>query len=67
MLVGVTVLSLCVFGAIAYEVASSKGFEIRTPVPSFLSRNFPRHICLEGVILNTKLTVIGEYKKEQRR
>ena len=49
LLVGVTVLSVSVFGATAYAVASrktkdkdSKLFEIRTPVPSFFSRNFPR-------------------------
>ena len=43
-----------------------QGFEIRTPVPSFFSRNFPWHIYLEVVTLYTKLTVIGEYNKEQR-
>lgn len=89
LLVSVTVLSVCVFGAaalalplstpaivatqatIAYALASrkteDKDSEIRTPVPSFFSRNFPGRICLEVVTLNTKLTVIGEYNKEQRQ
>ena len=71
LLVGVTVFSVGVFGAIAYAVASSQGkgqgFEIRTPVPSFFTRisKFHRYICLEVVTLNTKLTVIGGYSKEQ--
>ena len=71
VLVGVSVLSVCVFGAI-YSVCGSvkkdkgQGFEIRTPVPSFFTRIFPWHIYLEVVTLYTKLTVIGEYNKEQR-
>ena len=43
-----------------------QGFEIRTPVSSFFTRIFPWHIYLEVVTLYTKLTVIGEYNKEQR-
>ena len=60
------------FGAIAYAVASSKAKDKDSKyghlaVPSFFSRNFPRCICLEVVTLNTKLTVTGEYNKEQRK
>ena len=72
LLVGVTVLSVCVFGAIAYAVAASSKAKDKdskyghTPVPSFFTRIFPGHICLEVVTLYTKLTVIGEYNKEQR-
>ena len=68
LLVGVTVFSVGVFGAIAYAVASSQGkgqgFEIRTPVPRFFTRIFHRYICPEVVTLNTKLTVIRGTQRE---
>ena len=68
LLVGVSVLSVCVFGAICGSVKKDKGqgFEIRTPVPSFFTRIFPGRIYLAVVTLYTKLTVIGEYNKKQR-
>ena len=71
LLVGVFVLSVCVFGAIAYAVTSRKTKDKDSKnghlYPcSFFTRIFPWHICLEVVTLCTKLTVIGEYNKEQR-
>ena len=62
---------VCVFGAIAYAVVSRKTKDKDSKhghlYPcSFFTRIFPWHICLEVVTLYTKLTVIGEYNKEQR-
>ena len=63
LLVGVTVLSVGVFGAIANAVASSKAkdkdskYGPQYPVSSH--GIFPGRICLEVVTLNTKLTVIS--------
>ena len=68
LLGGITILSVCVcvFGAMAYTVASRKtkdmqGFKIRTPVLSFFTRIFHGYICLEVAPLTTKLTVIGTW------
>ena len=63
LLVGVTVLSVGVFGAMAYAVASRKTkdkdskYGHQYPVSSH--GIFPGRICLEVVTLNTKLTVIS--------
>ena len=63
LLVGVTVLSVGVFGAMAYAVASRKTkdkdskYGHQYPVSSH--GIFPGRICLEVVTLHTKLTVIS--------
>ena len=63
LLVGVTVLSVGLFGAMAYAVASRKTkdkdskYGHQYPVSSH--GIFPGRICLEVVTLNTKLTVIS--------
>ena len=63
LLVGVTVLSVGVFGAMTYAVASRKTkdkdskYGHQYPVSSH--GIFPGRICLEVVTLNTKLTVIS--------
>ena len=63
LLVGVTVLSAGVFGALAYAVASRKTkdkdskYGHQYPVSSH--GIFPGRICLEVVTLNTNLTVIS--------
>ena len=63
LLVGVTVLSVGVFGAMAYAVASRKTknkdskYGHQYPVSSH--GIFPGRICLEVVTLNTNLTVIS--------
>ena len=63
LLVGVTVLSVGVFGAMAYAVASRKTkdkdskYGHQYPVSSH--GIFPGRICLQVVTLNTKLTVIS--------
>ena len=63
LLVGVPVLSVGVFGAMAYAVASRKTkdkdskYGHQYPVSSH--GIFPGRICLEVVTLNTKLTVIS--------
>ena len=63
LLVGVTVLSVGVFGAMVYAVASRKTkdkdskYGHQYPVSSH--GIFPGRICLEVVTLKTKLTVIS--------
>ncbi|CAH3130480.1 unnamed protein product [Porites lobata] len=71
LLVGVTVLSVGVFGAMAYAVASRKTkdkdskYGHQYPVSSH--GIFPGRICLEVVTLNTKLTVIISARPSNRQ
>ena len=66
LLVGITILSVCVCvwcHSVCGSVKKDKGqgFEIRTPVPSFFTRIFHGYICPEVAPLTTKLTGVGTW------